>query len=289
MGAGIIDAHVHLGPPDLPGVGALHPLLERPSQLRLEALRQEMLSAGVDHVLAIGCRPRDEDPLGVNSLVQFAREVPGIYPVAVADPTGTDVERLQRVEAVLAAGRVRGFKAYLGYLHYPPTDPGYHPYYDLAARYGLPFIFHTGDTYSALAKLKYAHPLLVDDVAVEHPNVRFVLAHLGHPWLLEAAEVIYKNLNVWADLSGLAVGDSLAFASEERRDLLNDTAAGVARAFRYAERPTRFLYGSDWPLASMRAYRDWIASILPEFYHPLIFEENARALFRLDREPALLP
>ena len=42
-------------------------------------------------------------------------------------------------------------------------------------------------------------PLLVDDVAVDNPDVKFVMAHFGNPWLIDAAEVIYKNDNVWAD------------------------------------------------------------------------------------------
>jgi predicted TIM-barrel fold metal-dependent hydrolase len=108
-----------------------------------------------------------------------------------------------------------------------------------------------------------------------------VLAHLGNPWMLEAAEVVYKNINVWTDLSGLAVGDAASFTAEERRDLLNDTIENVRRAFRYAERPNRFLYGSDWPLCSMPAYRDFIRQAIPEVHHQQVFEDNARTLFRI--------
>ena len=46
----------------------------------------------------------------------------------------------------------------------------------------MPVFFHTGDTYSPEAKLKFAHPLGVDEVAVDHPDVKFVLCHLGNPW-----------------------------------------------------------------------------------------------------------
>src|SRR5262249_19009879 len=183
--------------------------------------------------------------------------------------------------AGLATGPGRVLKGYLGYLHFAPDHAGYRPYYERAARHGVPFIFHTGDTYSPRAKLRYAQPLLVDDVAVEHPDVRFVLAHLGNPWLTDAADVVYKNVNVWAELSGLFVGDETAFTAPERRDALSDTAAAVARAFRYAERPNRFLYGSDWPLVPMSAYRDFVRGAVPTVYHPLVFEDNARSLFRV--------
>jgi predicted TIM-barrel fold metal-dependent hydrolase len=278
----MIDAHVHLVPPQLPGVGPLSPLLDGPLEQVTAALRQEMSAAGVGHVVAMGrWNGPDDDPLGIAGTLQIAKEVPGVSAVGIADPSRTDPEHLRRVEAVLATGRVRALKAYLGYLHYGPEHPNYAPYYELAARFDLPFICHTGDTYSPRAKLRFAHPLAVDDVAVDHPRVRFVIAHCGNPWLLEAAEVVYKNVNVWADLSGLAVGSADAFASAERQDLYRDIARGVAQAFRYAERPNRFIYGSDWPLAPMVAYRDFVRTMIPELYHSLVFDENARVLFRL--------
>ncbi len=46
-------------------------------------------------------------------------------------------------------------------------------------KYSIPIIFHTGDTYSRKAKLKYAHPLGVDEVVVDYPEVNFVLAPSG--------------------------------------------------------------------------------------------------------------
>ncbi|MFN4258523.1 MAG: amidohydrolase family protein [Gemmataceae bacterium] len=278
----MIDAHIHVVPPGLPGVGPLHPLLERPLEERASALRREMELAEIDQVLAMGCyQVSTMDPLGIADTLRLAELVPGLRAIGVADPTRADAGHLQRVEQTLATGRVVALKGYLGYVPYGPDHPDYVPYYELAARYKVPFIFHTGDTYSPRAKLKYAQPLLVDEVAVDHPEVRFVLAHLGNPWLLDAAEVVYKNVNVWADLSGLAVGDAATFTAPERQEMLHETAIAVRKAFQYAERPNRFLYGSDWPLVPMTAYRDFICSMIPAPYQPLVFEENARTLFRL--------
>lgn len=282
MGRAMIDVHVHVVRPGLPGVGALSPLLEGRPEAVAAALRQEMQAAGVTHALAMGaCGGRDDDPLGIAGTVALGRIVPGVLPIGVADPRRAEPEHLRRVESALAAGQVRALKAYLGYLHFAPDHPGYRPYYELAGRFGVPVIFHTGDTYSSMAKLRYAHPLGVDDVAVDHPKTRFVLAHLGNPWLTDAAEVIYKNLNVWADLSGLVIGDAASFTAAERQETLQEARDGLRKAFRYAERPNRFLFGSDWPLVPIGAYRAFVASALPEVHHPLVFEENARGLFRI--------
>jgi predicted TIM-barrel fold metal-dependent hydrolase len=278
----MIDVHIHVVPPNLPGAGSLNPVLNEPLPVRAATLQQAMQAASVGYVLAMGCWDSSpDDPLGIAGTLQVARAVPGVSAIGVADPTRAGPEHLRRVDAALAAGQVRALKGYLGYLHYGPDHPNYRPYYELAGRHHVPFIFHTGDTYSPRAKVRFAHPLLVDEVAVDHPEVRFVLAHLGNPWLLDAAEVVYKNVNVWADLSGLLLGDTAAFTAEERQDTVRETAQAIERAFRYAERPNRFLYGSDWPLAPMPAYRDFIRTAIPEVHHALVFEENARTLFRL--------
>jgi len=278
----MIDAHIHVVPPSLPGVGSLSPLLERPPEAVALVLREEMRSTGLSGALAMGCwRISESDPLGTEVTLRLASQVPGLHAIGVADPTRTDADHLRLVDDALAAGRVRALKGYLGYLHVGPDDPRYVPYYEMAARRNVPFIFHTGDTYSPRAKLRFAHPLLVDEVAVDHPDVRFVLAHAGNPWLSEAAEIVYKNVNVWADLSGLMVGDLSAFTAAEREDVRADTRRNIAQMFRYAERPNRFLYGSDWPLAPMAAYRSFIAAAIPEIYHPQVFEDNAHTLFQI--------
>ncbi len=182
-------------------------------------------------------------------------------------------------------GKVKALKAYLGYIHLPPDDPGYEPYYKLAAAYKVPVVFHTGDTYSRKAKVRFAHPLLVDDVAVDHPDVKFVLAHFGNPWLTDAAEVVYKNDNVWADLSALIIGDEAMFdghfAAKHPVPEIETAIANVGEAMQYTGKPERFLFGSDWPLAPMASYRKLIEAIVPTESRKAVFLDNARDLFGL--------
>ncbi len=199
----MIDMHIHVVNSQLPGAKANQSRLANPAEETAVWLRREMEDAGIEQVLAMGTTAVSaDDPLGVNSTLQIARHVSGVYAVGVADPARTDTDHLRRVEDELKAGKVKALKGYSGYLYYGPDSPSYTPYYELAARYGVPFIFHTGDTYSTRAKVKYAHPLLVDEAAVDHPDVRFVMAHCGNPWLIDAAEVVYKNANVWRTYPG---------------------------------------------------------------------------------------
>src|SRR4051794_34142394 len=117
----MIDVHIHVVPPRLPGVGPLSPLLNQPPEAVADELRREMAAAGIGQALAMGCwRGGDDDPLGVAATLRLADRVPGLYAIGVADPTRTDGGHLSRVEAGLATGRVRALKGYLGYLHFGP-------------------------------------------------------------------------------------------------------------------------------------------------------------------------
>ena len=282
----MIDAHVHVTNAKLPGQKAEHPLFDGPEPPLAALLRSEMDRAGVDQIMAMGrLGSPPSDPLGIGGILRLAGFVPGIHAVGAIDPTRTEPDHLRRVEEALKLGRVKAFKAYLGYLHHGPDAPGYRPYYELAATYQLPVIFHTGDTYSSKAKVRFAHPLLVDDAAVDHPDVKFVMAHFGNPWLVDAAEVVYKNDNVWADLSALIVGAEELFEGHfaARRPIpeIASTILAARDAIRYVGKPDRFLFGSDWPLAPMASYRKLVEAIIPVEARSAVFHDNARDLFRL--------
>ena len=286
----IVDSHIHAVPcvPNLKQSPAeREKLLDAPAEAIAPALQAEMNQAGIGRAFGMGClNGGEDDPLGIDKTIRLAGLVRGIQAIGALDPRRTDRHHLRLVERQLNKERalVVGFKAYLGYVRAGPADPGYEPYYKLAAKYSLPVIFHTGDTWSKTAKLRYAHPIGVDDVAADHPEVRFVIAHFGNPWFIDAAEVIYKNDNVWADLSGLYVGDDKSLTDLLKQEPLPSVGSGVLigelrNALAYAERPERLLYGTDWPLVSMPVYRRFIEAILPKENHQMVFRNNAEALF----------
>ena len=288
----LVDVHIHVVDPEIPGAKSTpgDDPLDLPLDELADTLKHELASAGVSIALAMGRLdgPRD-DALGVNGTLRLARLVPGLRAIGIADPRKTPAanpEHFAVAERQLASGKVVALKAYLGYVPVGPDDPGYRPYYRLAARYKVPVVFHTGDTWSTTAKVRFAQPLRVDDVAVDHPDVQFVLAHFGNPWMMDAAEVVFKNDNVWADLSGLIVGDESSFQTDPQGHPAPETVwaswePDFRKAYRYADKPERFLYGTDWPLAAMADYRKFIAAIIPPDHHAAVFRDNARALFGL--------
>lgn len=279
----MIDVHIHVSPSGLAGPGEDEDLqFRQPPDLVAETVRGQMREARVDQALGMGrWNAPPDDPLGVNGVLRVAALVRRLHAVGVADPTRGDRDHLRRAAEALKVGNIVALKVYLGYLPYGPDDPGYRPYYELADQAGVPVIFHTGDTYSTTARLKYARPLAIDDVAVDHPTLKIVMAHFGNPWLLEAAEVVYKNKNVWADLSGLIVADPEDLRSEEKRAGIEDVIQRTAAAIRFTEKFDRVMFGSDWPLVPMAAYRDIVRRMVPGEHHDRVFRDNARALFDL--------
>jgi predicted TIM-barrel fold metal-dependent hydrolase len=278
----MIDMHIHAVNPQLPGVKALPAFLDGPPGPVAAILRAQMQESGTAALLGMGhLSGTPEDPLGVASTLRIAELLPNLYLIGVANPTRTDTDHLQRVEAQLRTGKVVALKGYLGYLYHGPDSPGYVPYFELAARYDVPFIFHTGDNWPTVAKVKYAHPLLIDEVAVEHRQVKVVMAHFGNPWTTDAAEVMYKNDNVWADLSAILVGDAANFARITASGYVRRTVERARQAIEFTERPDRFLYGTDWPLVSMAVYRDFVRQLFAEEHHQAVFHDNAKSLFKL--------
>ena len=188
-GESAIDTHIHVVHSGVPGVKAkpkkIEALYSGPIDRMADCVKAEMAQTTVRIAFGMGSLvgPTD-DPLGVSRTLELSRSVPGLKAVGIADPRRNDREHLRAVEDQIVRHRetIVALKAYLGYLHFGPEHPNYVPYYEIAARYDLPVIVHTGDNWSTKAKVKYAHPLRMDEVAVDHPGVRFVLAHFGNPW-----------------------------------------------------------------------------------------------------------
>jgi uncharacterized protein len=180
---------------------------------------------------------------------------------------------LSEIEAGLKSGKYACLKIYLGYVH--QYAAAYEAAYTLAARYDVPVVFHTGDTYSTKALLKYADPMTIDEVAVAHPELRLVIAHCGNPWIQTAAEVAYKNPNVYLECSAMLIGDLKNEAAVDRY-----LVQPISWIFGYLEDPTKMMFGSDWPLVSIADYAEAYRRAIPPEHQRAVFYENAVRVFR---------
>jgi predicted TIM-barrel fold metal-dependent hydrolase len=262
MGASpaIIDAHIHTDFTGEPEAASRIPYSR-------EELARQMAAAGVVGAVA----HTDAEEGGYTDL--SAAGV--IHCAGVGVPVAT-----QRIAEGLRSRRYRCLKIYLGYVHHYATDPVYEPAYRLAEEYDVPVVFHTGDTYSPGARLKYADPLTIDDVAVDHPNVRFVIAHAGYPWIQSATEVAYKNPNVVLEASAFLLGNA---GTTDPAWLDRYVTQSISWIFGYIEDPSKLLFGSDWPLVDIPSYVEAYKRAIPREHWQAVFHDNAVRTFRMAR------
>ncbi|WP_276301300.1 amidohydrolase family protein [Halorussus lipolyticus] len=126
---------------------------------------------------------------------------------ASVDPLKDDcVEEAER--AVKDLG-LSGFKFQQIAQGFDPSDPEHEELFATIEDLGVPVVFHGGNsTLGAGApggrglKIKYGNPMLIDDVAAEHPDLQILIAHPAFPWEKEQLAICQQKGNVYMDLSG---------------------------------------------------------------------------------------
>jgi predicted TIM-barrel fold metal-dependent hydrolase len=98
---------------------------------------------------------------------------------------------------------LRGIKLLSMYAGFRPDEPRLDPLWSYATKHKLPVLLHTGTTFVAQAPLECTLPRHLDTVAIRFPDVKIIMAHLGHPYEGECVVTIRKHPNVYADISAL--------------------------------------------------------------------------------------
>lgn len=189
------------------------------------------------------------------------------------NPHRLDARNLSITETAIKERRdVAGFKIYAGYYHVDVRDQIYAPIYKLAAAHGLAVAIHSGETYFKGGLIEYSRPLHVDRLAYMYPEVKFVICHVGFPWVMEACEVAAKNDNVCVDISGLAVGDKQECDKFRDEPLIRDY---FRQGLVFLDNYKKVIFGTDWPLAPIAPYIDMCKAIVPEHAWDDVFYNNA--------------
>ena len=109
---------------------------------------------------------------------------------------------LDEMERAYGDLQLRGLKLGPNYQNFDPLGENARRVYSRAQEMKLPVLFHQGTSPVRDAPIRYAHPLVMDEIAILFPELRIVMAHIGHPWLEDCLVVIRKHPNVYADVSG---------------------------------------------------------------------------------------
>jgi hypothetical protein len=247
----------------------------------LRGLIHEMDGAGLDYGLLIQSNDAPNTRDGLAEARQLVAESAGRLRLAsTVDPTSTDPSVAEMIALWDGAPELAGIKLYPGYHPFYPHDRRLDPVYEYAHRRKIPILIHTGDTMDTHGLIKYSRPIEIDEVAVRFRDVPIVLCHFGNPWIDEAAEVVYKNTNTFADTSGLLAHPSYPLF----RPMVELCRRRVQEAILMVGSTDRVLYGSDWPLLELKVAMSLVQGLeLPEADRAAIFGGNACRLFGFPR------
>jgi predicted TIM-barrel fold metal-dependent hydrolase len=168
---------------------------------------------------------------------------------------------------------LRGLKLHPIAQRFEPNDRRFYPLYQAASDLGVPALFHSGFAAHGAGmpggsgyRLRYSHPLLIDDVAADFPNLTIVMAHPGWPWIDEQVAVALHKANVFVDLSGWAPRYIPEALVREAGTRLQD----------------KILFGSDYPfITPERWLADFAQLPIKDDVRPKILLENAKRVLKL--------
>lgn len=143
--------------------------------------------------------------------------------------------------------KLKGVKLGPIYAGFDPTDPALDPLYAGCVKHDLPVLIHVGTSFVRFGPLEWSRPLLVDAIARKFPELRIIMAHLGHPWEGETIAVIRKHPHVYADISALHYRPWQLYHS-----LMLAQEYGVMN---------KLLFGTDYPFTTAAATMEGLRGI----------------------------
>jgi predicted TIM-barrel fold metal-dependent hydrolase len=216
-----IDIVVNLFGPDEIGEGRTGFDARFMDQVRMpEAMRagvgpddyvQLMDEAGVEHSLLIAVRAGDPNWKGsfeipYETVARWCDRHPTRFSgLAGADPT-RGMGQLRDLERAAELGFV-GVHAYPHWFSLPPDAAQWYPIYAKCCELDLPYMLQVGQNliYQKDVRLpSVARPILLDQVAIDFPELTLIGIHVGTPWSDEMIAMAWKHENVFIGIDAYA-------------------------------------------------------------------------------------
>jgi uncharacterized protein len=192
--------------------------------------------------------------------------------LAVGSVLPTHPDPAAEVERLVRKLGIRALKLHPPHQLFAPNEyvhgraPGLRAIYATCEQLGIPVIVHTGTSVFPGARNRFADPMLVEDVAIDFPNLTIVLAHGGRPlWMDHATFLVRRFPNVFLELSSVPPAKLLEYFPNLPK--LADKS----------------LFGSDWPGPGVKDIAENLAGFralpMPAEAKTRILEENPLRVF----------
>lgn len=267
----IIDFHVHIGQKEHwhPWVNEhfknTNPKLYEnfESIMNPDGLEHHLESEGVDYAVILAENSPITTGIVSNEYVRdFCKDKEKFIPFASIDPKIHDNPEV-RLKKIVTEWGFKGLKLYPSYQQYYPNAKLVYPLYKEAQNLKIPVSVHTGSSLFRGSRLKFANPQYLDDVAVDFPDLKIILAHSGRGlWYKEAYFLSKLHDNVYMEVSGLPPKNLLSYFPN------------------LEENSHKIIFGSDWPgISSIKDNIEAVNSLsLKKSTKKKILGENAKQL-----------
>jgi predicted TIM-barrel fold metal-dependent hydrolase len=243
----------------------------------VDQLKEDMRNAGVSHAI-VHAEHEMGDP--ADALTEAVAQLVASDPDRFSGFGTISLEHFQIKRAVRQVQRVHDL-GLIGVCFQPSfagmaiDDRRLYPVYMRAMELDLPVAVHTGINYSTSHPIANDHPLMVDQIACDFPDLTVIACHAGWPWVPEMVAVARKHPKVLMEFGGLApkyVGEV-------------GTGWEVMHRFMNSVLQKQVLFGTDWPVFQMdRAVSEWRAMDLKPQVLTALLGGNAEEL--LMRRPS---
>lgn len=225
----------------------------------------------------------------LESILKFVDSKPKLRLVTSVDVDGPDHIRKQLavINRLFEGKKILGIKLYPGYQHFYVSDDRIAPIAELCLKHNKPLVLHAGDVYDAEneALLKFSHSIYVDELAMKFPELKIVIAHFGFPYLIECANVVSKNKNVYTDISGTIEDD---FPRKEAINLFKEYRRDLQRVFNYfPDIKNKVMFGTDFgtdsgedmPYNEIDLYLELVKQLFSKTEQQQVFSTLAKKIF----------
>lgn len=235
----VVDFHIHVGElrdwiPEaiesamrFQATNSIEEMMGPEGRMEPERLLKMLDESGVDYGVII------PSPFNIEQSNKFVADFCSgqtrLIPFVVINPNSVP-DAPKMLQKWITMQGARGLKLYPSYHHFYPNDPALYPLYRTAEELGIPVVFHTGSSLFRVARIKYADPIFLDDVAVDFPRLKIVMAHGGRGFWYDRAVFLSKmHPNIYLEISGLPPKKLYTYFPE-LEEVANKT-----------------IFGSDWP------------------------------------------
>jgi predicted TIM-barrel fold metal-dependent hydrolase len=234
----------------------------------IEDTLRDMDEAGVEKAVIVAIDA--ETTTGFKVPNELVAEIVAQHPDRFIGFAGVDPHKgllaLKELEHAVKDLGLRGLKFIHHLLELCPNDPKMYPIYAKAQELEIPVLFHTGNQFHTGTKLKYCLPIYLDEVAVDFPNLKIIMAHFGFPWVGEAIAIIQRNPNVYFNIAGWAPRHLPEMLIRYMDSVISHKA----------------LFGSDFPLVSRKRIIQELKDLpLKEETRRRLLTENPKRLLKL--------